>query len=271
MERLRVFVSNRRRAFIFVWVVLIFFTLATIAYSFLAGPLVLLILAAPLAFGAAVLHVLLYGNTDSNIDPSSSILREGPRAWSVLPWWMIGCAVGGFVGGLGYVAQFLGDRILFGGLLGTAQWLILQRYFRWAGLWVVASFFGWIVGQVATIFVEGAFPSVVDAVFEATGSEILGYAVFDPLVWAVFGLVQGLVFLLLFGLREILLLGLWVLASSSGGIIRAAAIYFEANFLLDGIVSVAVYQSIICALYGIPTGLVLVGLMRRASTNSAGR
>ncbi|CAN5662770.1 hypothetical protein BH24ACT22_BH24ACT22_06680 [soil metagenome] len=260
------FVERRSRVFGAVWLALVFGAICAAAYAFLYGPLVILgYVAAPLAVLAAVLSVFRHEREGFAAATDVSVA-------SVSAWWVFGSAVGGFIGGLGYVAQFTGELILFGGLLGLAQWVVLRRYLRRAGFWVVASIFGWIVAQIAVISIEGAFPGLVDFAHRITRDDVFAYALFDPFVWAIYGSFQAI--LLLAVLRRTALPWLlpWILASASGGVFEAVAMYLEFDALLgvvgggfEAFVLSAVYQSVVCALYGILTGLVLYTVLRRAS------
>lgn len=262
----RSLVGRWPRLFGVVWAALVAGATFSAVYAFLYGPLVILgYAAAPLAILAAILSV--FRGTGSGFTPASV------SAVPVLVWWVIGCAVGGFVGGLGYVAEFVGELILFGGLLGIGQWVVLRRYLRHAGAWIVVSFFGWIVAQVSVISIQGAFPGLVDFAHEITRNDVFAYALFDPSVWAIYGIFQGIV--LLAALRRAALPWLlpWIFASASGGVLGAAAIYLEFNALLGGwgggfaaFVSIAAYESAICALYATLTGFVLYGVLRRSGT-----
>lgn len=241
-------------------------TILAAGYAFWYGPLAILAYgAAPLAILAVLVWALRVGRE------GLGVVSDEVSGASVVGWWIFGCTVGGTVGGLGYVAQFAGELIFFGGLLGIAQWIVLRRYVRYAGFWIVASFFGWIVGQVLLISVEGAFPGLVEATHEMTRDDVLAYAVFDPIVWAVYGVAQGIALLAILQRHALIWIVPWVLASASGGVVEAAAIYLELNALLGvwgggyaSVISVAVYQGAICALYGLPTGLVLYGVLSRA-------
>ncbi len=263
---IRGFSGRWSKVFGAVWVALVVGAICAAVYAFLYGPLVILGYgAAPLAVLAAIISAVRCESADFEVADIS--------LGSVLVWWIFGCAVGGFIGGLGYVAQFTGELILFGGLLGLAQWVVLRRYLRRAGFWVVASFFGWVVAQVVVISIQGALPGLVDFTHRITRDDVFAYALFDPFVWAVYGTFQGV--LLLAVLRRAALLWLlpWILASASGGVFGAAALYLELDALLGvwgggfgAFISIAVYQSMICTLYGVLTGLVLYGALQRAGT-----
>ena len=262
----RSLVARWSRSLGVVWLALVVGATLAIIYAFLYGPLVILAYwAAPLAILAAVLSWLQSGNVVFTSADVSLV--------TVLVWWVLGSAVGGFIGGLGYVAEFAGELIFFGGLLSIAQWIVLRRYLWHAGVWVVASFFGWIVAQMLVISIQGAFPGLVEAAHETTRSDVFAYALFDPIVWALYGAAQAIVLFTILRRRALPWLLPWVFASSTGGVLEAAAIYLELNSLLGSwgggfaaFISVAIYQSAICALYGIPTGLVLYGALQQADT-----
>lgn len=189
----------------------------------------------------------------------------GEREKSVLLSWVVGCAIGGAVGAsVPFVSLFV-----LQGILGVAQWLVLRCYLNWAGLWMVASLFGWLVSQISRLLFMGAIPEAVYAFVDAPEVELWAT---EPVVWVSFGLVQSLVFLSVLRSRPLALIALWTVASSSGGFLFAASIYFglPERFTgpymdLESIWSVALWGATLCSLYGIPTGLVLVRVIRRAS------
>ncbi len=138
----------------------------------------------------------------SSTEPTQEELREGSRskqqgpyrAGSVVLWWVLGCAVGGMLGGFGRILEHLFLLpVFFGGLLGIAQVLVLRSYLpRGTGLWIVASFFGWFTGFMAKMILGGVLPPPygLDPFF-----------LYDFVTWAVFGLAQGLVLWAVLGLR----------------------------------------------------------------------
>ena len=252
------------RVFGAVWVALVVGAVGMAAYAFLYGPMVIL------GYGAAPPAVLAM-IVSAFLGDRGQFEAADVSLGSLLAWWVVGCAVGGFIGGLGYVAQFTGELILFGGLLGLAQWIVLRRYLWRAGFWVVASFFGWVVAQVAVISIQGAFPGLVDFTHRITRDDVFAYALFDPFVWAIYGTFQGVLLFAVLRRAAVAWIVPWIFASASGGVFGAAALYLELDALLGtwgegfgGFISVAVYQGVICALYGVFTGLVLYGALRRA-------
>jgi hypothetical protein len=46
------------------------------------------------------------------------------------------------------------DFGILGLVLGTAQWLLLSRHFRKAGLWIITSITGWAVGGLVTLLIH---------------------------------------------------------------------------------------------------------------------
>ncbi len=182
----------------------------------------------------------------------------------MLLWWVAGCAIGGAVGAsVPFVSLFI-----LQGILGVAQWLVLRRYLDWAGLWIVASLFGWLVGQISRGFLIVVFPELGNAL---SGTSVDPLWAYEPLVWAVFGLIQSLAFLAVLRPRSLALTILWTIASSLGGILVMVFMYFGIpdRFTgpyagLESIWIVALSGSALCALYGVPTGLVLIRIIRTA-------
>ena len=210
--------------------------------------------------------------------PGDEERQEIFRKRSFFLWWVLACAIGGVVASYSILFEMLFFVPVFGGVLGVAQWLVLQSYLRRAGLWVLASFFGWLAGaMVRMILLVGAFPG---AATTDPGTSILGldpYFVYEPVVWAIFGLAQGLVLLLILRSRSLGLVLLWVLATSLGGIFHAAIRYLLLFTLAlqgtggeEGSVGAILGETWFLsegfglALYGIPTGLVLAQVVGRA-------
>ncbi len=191
------------------------------------------------------------------------------RGKSVLLSWVAGCAIGGAVGAsVPFVSLFV-----LQGVLGVAQWLVLRRYLNWAGIWMVVSLFGWLVGQISRGLLVVIFPGLGDAL---SGTLVDPLWAYEPLVWAVFGFVQGLVFLINPESRSLALTALWTAASSLGDILIITFMYlgildrFTGPYIgLESIWIVSLWGATLCALYGIPTGLVLVRVIQRAHPRGA--
>lgn len=186
------------------------------------------------------------------------------RGKLVLLSWVAGCAIGGAVG----ASVPFASLFVLQGILGVAQWLVLRRYLSWADLWMVASLFGWLVGQISRSLLVVIFPGLGDAL---SGTFVDPLWAYEPLVWAVFGFVQGLVFLINPGSRSLALTALWTAASSLGGILIMTFMYFgvpdrftEPYMSVESMWIVALSGATLCAIYAVPTGLVLVRIIRTA-------
>ena len=182
---------------------------------------------------------------------------------------------------------FLGVPILFGLVLGTAQALVLWRYFKEAtGPWIAASFAGWIAGWLVFLFVR-LLADLVGwlEVDQQTGSPSFGPDMFGPLmVWVVFTASQGAALALVafvFGRRSVLpLAALWPLAGSLGGTLATFASYSLTDkttlqsgtgLFLDEFVALIPGQTAAGALYGAATGVVFAMIARRSAAEDRRR
>jgi len=182
----------------------------------------------------------------------------------VIPW-VLASTVGGAVGGLGFVLEFVGPLVLFGGVLGLAQWLVLLRYFDRAGWWVAASFFGWIAGSVAGVF-------AVAAVSADGRDPAIVFGIVMP--WASLGVFQALG---LYGLLAVAgrakLASLWGVVSLSGGVVAGLVAHLGltalpqaagAGLIPEGVAGAVAGYGAAGATYGAATGVALGMVVRRS-------
>jgi len=199
--------------------------------------------------------------------------------WGLWLKWVVGHALGGFVGlVLGFIGTVAGLAIgrgetTVGGVLalvlggsgfglgiGAIQWIVLRREVYWRGGWVSASIGGGGVGIVAGMIGGGsgilgsalALGPNADPAASAPTLAPMIYVVVVASYGAVIGIIQWLVLR-----REIDEAGWWILANILGsaigttvGIASAAGINAIVGFLA-GFVT-----------FGIITGVALVWLLR---------
>jgi hypothetical protein len=128
---------------------------------------------------------------------------------------------------------------LFATLLGALQWLVLRRYFRGAGWWIVATAAGVVVGGYI-----GVSYTLQDLYIGRRGE-------LDPiLTWSTFGAVLGLAQWLVLRLR-CEHAHVWVLAN---------VLLWPAAWVISNPIGFTLAQGIVV---GGVTGLVLVWLLRR--------
>ena len=154
----------------------------------------------------------------------------------------------GLGGGTGVFALL---EVVYGALIGTAQWLLLRRLIPRAGWWVAASAAGTALGGIVSL----ALP-VSTAVFLVAA--VLG-AVIGTVQWSVLH-------------RRVDRAGWWVPASVAGTVVAAAVL--DRLPLVDpgAYLDVALWGATNGALYGVITGLVLDWLShsRRPRASPAG-
>lgn len=155
--------------------------------------------------------------------------------WRFWFQWVLVTAVSWAVGVLG--------GVLFGAVVGVAQWLVLRRHIPRAGWWVLASTVGWFVA----LNVSGALDRVLDWTLWYISGAVGGMAV---------GAAQWLVLR-----RRVARAGWWMLPTIAGGCTSwySTLMLFEINVFL-GVVMVEFVSG---ALYGAITGSVLVWLLQR--------
>lgn len=78
-----------------------------------------------------------------------------PNAW----WWIVVSAFGWALGSLLVLMLIPEGLDVFAGLIfglttGTAQWIVLSRFVRWSGWWIVVNIIAWTTGMAL-------FPGIV--------------------------------------------------------------------------------------------------------------
>lgn len=163
--------------------------LLTLGYTFVTGPPLLLAVVVTPLFAGATAAMAFYrrftggraqGHGDhgalSGVGGASAGTRPAAGPWFA-PVWLLASMVGSAAAGVGLLLSFFGQLVLFGALVGGVQALTLFRYLHGAGVWVLASFLGWVCG------------SVVAALFASTGFLSAGG-------WVGLALAQGLALLM---------------------------------------------------------------------------
>lgn len=164
----------------------------------------------------------------------------------------------------GALSQFL-ELFWISALLGFAQWLILRRYIRHIGNWILASTLGGCIGFGICIIVVSAFKAGawISTMTPGRWLEVAGVLVNKQvfwnnvlglsLMWAVVGIAQWLV------LRShIERAKWWVLASAVGGVVLGVVTVF-----ISAVTHIAVLATAVGWLgYGAVTGIVLVWLLQ---------
>lgn len=180
--------------------------------------------------------------------------------------------MGGLFASLGYTIEFLGELILFGGLLGIGQALVLLpvRPFRntlaWAGSWFSFSFSSWIIGSITTAFVPYDYSpvpiTVLDILYWATPWFFL--ALGQGVILAAYSRRPGRVGTFR---RFMVILSGWLVVGSVGGFLATAVIYLHIDPFREVLgesfgfgdlgYEVFRYTVLISTVYGVPTGIVL--------------
>lgn len=268
MDRMRNAMNTGPKASAFVRLALVGAALAAVGYALFVGPLaVLVFVAAPLSALAVVASALHRssrrgeGPAERAGNPSRAPSPRPPSTREVWLSWVLASAVGGAAGGFVFVLEFLGQLVLFGGVLGVAQAFVLLRYVRGSWLWVMVSFFGWVVGSLVGVSLDGGtLPAGL-----ATGLAS----------WAGLGALQCLALVNLPGAvgerRMLRLVVLWLPVSVSGGVLAVAVGYLvqrsvppgAGGSVLADLISVIAGQAAAGVVYGAATGAVLAGLLRR--------
>ncbi|MGJ5674124.1 MAG: hypothetical protein ACR9NN_11010 [Nostochopsis sp.] len=179
----------------------------------------------------------------------------------LLLWWVLANALGGAVVGTleegGF--QFFATLILTGPILGVAQWLVLKRYMRQTGWWVLTSTVGWYLGIPLTLITREILnPIIREMLLERFWSNVINQSV----TFTVLGVAQWLVLS-----RHFQQAWRWILASSVGGLVNGALV----AILTLGLQTVAIKinaQMVSAIAYstgwtgsGLVTGIMLVWLL----------
>jgi hypothetical protein len=197
------------------------------------------------------------------------------ESWALWEWWLLATVVGGFLGiaiaattsavsrgfeSVNTVAPLYLIGALGGAALGLAQWLVLRRYIKHVGGWIVATAIGsviaWLIGlQVGVMLILIFFNG---ALFVATSAALLN-AIFLLGIWVgtVLGFCQWLV------LRTHVRNGaLWIAASALAWGLALLAAWMGAALVQPGELGVET------TLVGVATGAT-VGVVIGAITGVA--
>lgn len=187
-------------------------------------------------------------------------------------WWTLANALGGaLVGALeneGF--QFFATLVLTGPVIGVAQSLVMRRYIRAAGWWVVASSVGWWIGINLRLLLGGMLNPLVQSLWHEFGvGEVFWInTVKEPVTLVGFGASQWLILR-----RRLPRVGWWVVASAVRGVMEGvigASVCAVAcqpiaasvrNGQVGAMAATALSYSAGWAGYGVVTGLVLVWLL----------
>lgn len=126
-----------------------------------------------------------------------------------------------------------------GGIIGVAQWLVLRRVIKRAGLWILASVIGMFVGML-----------IFDILPLSVRLSLPGLFLF----WSLFGGVAGVLQWLVLW-RQVRYSGLWIVASAVAGCI--AGIFWPDMGIIGGGMG--------WAMGGVITGMTLLWLFRGGS------
>ncbi len=211
------------------------------------------------------------------------LLRK--ESWTLLEWWVLATIVGGVIGiGIASVASIMANTLgpinapinvvmllhvvgaLEGMALGFTQWLVLRRYIKHVGGWIVATSIGaiaaWLIGLKVIVVLTLIF-------FNGVMAETTPLALLKSVFWlgtwmgAVVGLAQWLV------LRTHVRRGIiWVLANALawglGLLVAVMGITWgEASTWATGTALVPIAAGATAgAVVGAITGITLVGLLK---------
>lgn len=174
--------------------------------------------------------------------------------------WLLATTAGGTA--IGTLVVLTGSNEIFvylvltGFVVGAAQWLVLRRYFQYAGWWILASGFAWIV----SFLVMSMIGEITDPLAILISSVLGIWRVFGTNVVIGIGVGAGL------GVAQWLVLrrqtqgaGWWVLASAVGGAVERAVAVSIAQ--MDGVSDTALPYIVGWAANGAVTGIVLDWLL----------
>lgn len=174
--------------------------------------------------------------------------------------WLLATTAGGTA--IGTLVVLTGSNEIFvylvltGFVVGAAQWLVLRRYFQYAGWWILASGFAWIV----SFLVMSMIGEITDPLAILISSVLGIWRVFGTNVVIGIGVGAGL------GVAQWLVLrrqtqgaGWWVLASAVGGAVERAVAVSIAQ--MDGVIDTALPYIVGWAANGAVTGIVLDWLL----------
>lgn len=207
-----------------------------------------------------------------------SLLRRD--SWTLWEWWVLATIVGEFIGiGMIAVTSAIASHLttvntvallhivgaLEGIALGLAQWLVLRRYVKHVGWWILATMIGaiaaWLIGLQVTVILILIFSK---SAFVTTSAALLK-AVFGLGVWVgtVLGFSQWLV------LRTHVRRGaLWIVANAFAWGVGLLVAWVGATLVNPGelrfeIALVGIATGVtIGVVVGAITGLVLIWLLK---------
>ena len=140
-------------------------------------------------FGRSIFEAVLYGVLGASIAVLQWLVLRA-HVTQASRWVLVSTVSWIMVGALADVVEIKGGLTamwpaIIGATIGAFQWLVLQKHVHLAGLWIVASAFGWIVGWHA-----GSAMDEVVAMF--VSSERVGLAILFAILAAVVGAFTGL-------------------------------------------------------------------------------
>ena len=202
----------------------------------------------------------------------SELQQIGCKFWLQ---WVLACTVGWTVGwhtawswlflqflavpakyGNRDLAHVLG-MVVFGSLLGTAQWLILRRQLSWVGWWVLAVAAGEVIGEV----IGSRVGFIVDRYLVMGVGAELSRAAF--MAWCATEAVFVAAGQWLVLRQRVNQAGWWVLAAAAGWVVSYAT-----GELVDEFVGEVTRWAVVGSIYGIITGAMLVWLLRKVIPES---
>src|SRR5271157_408633 len=142
----------------------------------------------------------------------------------------------------------------FGATVGTAQWLVLRRYFDRAGWWALLTFIGWVAYWEL---------NTMNLLVKAQGIAFIP----DLLNLAIFGVILGVLQWLLLR-KKILSAGWWVPANIAGMMLASLVIDAIDTALQGDSPFDFITGSIVLAII---TGICMVWLLKRSSSITATR
>jgi hypothetical protein len=204
------------------------------------------------------------------------------ESWTLWEWWVVATVVGVLVGmGIAGIASIIASNLgyastvvlfhlvgaLQGMALGFTQWLVLRRYVKHVGWWIVvtaiAAILAWLIGLKVIVVLTLIF---YDGVMTQTGSLTLLKAVFFLGSWigAVLGLAQWFV------LRTHVRNGIgWVFVNALAWGLGLLVVWMGTTWMKPGeftIETALVYMAtggIVGVVVGSITGIALVWLLKR--------
>jgi len=191
-------------------------------------------------------------------------LLAGTIGWglSYLALWAVALAVHIFVSGLGESFLFIASLPTIAAVVGVFQWLAMRGQVEHSGRWFLASILGSVLWALALQYSRGR---LADLTREASAVRLFVMFLYIAGAGGLIGTLQWILVL-----RPNVRHGyLWVPASSLGWAVAHLEWVWDFGFGM-GITAVTIRRALLGTMFGVVTGLCLLGLLRYSGRTKPG-